>query len=128
MIFSVSQDTPVPESADHLNSSNIFALDGVSSPDDLRPNGLSYSIEHKLPGFSLPPADLNKLRIIHGSCRQPQGAGRDAFPNLGEIIGFDAPVADDRPHLLMEVQLSNTFCERTISVLELNRYAVETAP
>src|SRR5712691_3216439 len=67
LFFSVSQDTPVPDTADHLNSPNIFALDGVSSPDDLRPNGLSYSIEHKLPGFSPPPADLNKLRIIHGS-------------------------------------------------------------
>ena len=101
LFFSVSQGTPVPETADHLNSPNIFALDGVSSPGDLHPNGLSYSIEHKLPGFSLPPADLNKLRIIHGSCRQPQGIGRDALPNLDEIISFDAPVANDRPHLLL---------------------------
>ena len=62
---------------------------------------MSYSIEHKLPGFSLPPENLNKLRIIHGSCRQPQGPGRDAFPNLDEMISFDAPVADDRPHLLL---------------------------
>src|SRR5262249_230111 len=84
LFFSASQDTPVPEPVDHLNSPNIFALDGVSSPDDLHPTGLSYSIEHKLPGFSLPPANLNKLRIIHGSCRQPQGLGRDAFPNLDE--------------------------------------------
>src|SRR5262249_37032782 len=101
LFFSVSEDTPVPETADQLNSPNIFALDGASSPDDLSPNGLSYSIEHKLPGFSLPPPDLNKLRIIHGSCRQPQAPGRDAFPLLDEIISFDAPVADDRPHLLI---------------------------
>jgi hypothetical protein len=101
LFFSVSEDTPVPETADQLNSPNIFALDGATSPDDLRPNGLSYSIEHKLPGFSLPPENLNKLRIIHGSCRQPQGIGRDAFPNLDEMISFDAPVADDRPHLLL---------------------------
>ncbi|HET9531972.1 MAG TPA: PhoD-like phosphatase, partial [Blastocatellia bacterium] len=101
LFFSLAEATPVPETADHLNSPNIFALAGATSLDDLRPTGLSYSIEHKLPGFSLPPEELNKLLIIHGSCRQPQGTGLDALPTLDEIISLDSSVADDRPHLLL---------------------------
>ena len=101
LFFSVAEATPVPETADHLNSPNIFALAGASALDGPQPTGLSYSIEHRLPGFSLPPEDLNKLRIIHGSCRQPHGTGRDALPTLDDIISLDFPVADDRPHLLL---------------------------
>jgi hypothetical protein len=101
LFFSATEVSPVPETADQLNTPNVFELAGASSLDGLQPTGLSYSIEHKLPSFSLPPQDLNKLRIIHGSCRQPQGTGRDALPTLDEIISLDFPVADERPHLLL---------------------------
>ncbi len=102
LFFSIAEDTPVPETADHLNSPNIFTPAAATpSLDGLQPTGLSYSIEHKLPSFALPPEDLNKLRIINGSCRQPQGTGRDALPALDDLISLDYPVADERPHLLL---------------------------
>src|SRR5262245_1431509 len=101
LFFSIAEVTPVPETADHLNSQNIFPLAGASSLAALRPTGLSYSIEHKLPSISLPPQDLNKLRIIHGTCRKPDGDGKDALPVLDEIIDGSWPVADERPHLLL---------------------------
>jgi hypothetical protein len=44
--------------------------------------------------------DLNKLRIIHGSCRMPHGTGRDALAPLDEMIKLDHAIPDDRPHLL----------------------------
>jgi hypothetical protein len=52
------------------------------------------------PSFVLPPADLEKLRIIHGSCRKPNGGGSDALAILDDLI---APVAGQplgRPHQL----------------------------
>ena len=33
---------------------------------------ISY-FAHQLPTFSLPPQDLNQLRMVHGSCRKPHG-------------------------------------------------------
>ncbi|GAA2216579.1 peptidoglycan-binding protein [Micromonospora olivasterospora] len=53
------------------------------------------------PTFATPPADPNRLRIFHGSCRKPHGEGTDAFPALDPII---AGVAGDpvlRPHQLV---------------------------
>jgi hypothetical protein len=61
---------------------------------------LSYSAFDK-PSFCLPPADLNQLRIVHGSCRIPHGNGADALPTLDRLIeqGADNPMA--RPHQLL---------------------------
>ena len=101
LFFSAPEVAVVPETGEHLNSENIFELAEVSSIDHLLPSGLSYSLEHKLPSFSLPPQDLNKLRIIHGSCRMPHGTGRDALAALDEIISLDHAIPDDRPHLLL---------------------------
>lgn len=101
LFFSQTEVTVVPETASHLNSPNIVNLEGVSSPDDIEPTILSYSLEHRLPSFALPPEDLNKLRIIHGTCRKPDGPGLDALPALDEMIDNAWPVADERPHLLV---------------------------
>ncbi|MDQ3666949.1 MAG: hypothetical protein M3410_10305 [Acidobacteriota bacterium] len=92
----------VPETADeHLNTPDVVDLAEASSLGDLQPTSLSYSFEHRLPSFSLPPEDLNKLRIIHGTCRKPDGPGLDALPALDVIISDTWPVADERPHLLL---------------------------
>jgi hypothetical protein len=102
LFFSAPGIDEVPETADeHLNAPNVFELAGATSSDTLQPSGLSYSLEHRLPSFSLPPQDLNKLRIIHGTCRKPDGVGIDAMPALDEIIDQSWPVADERPHLLL---------------------------
>lgn len=61
---------------------------------------LAYSPFDK-PSFCLPPADINRLRIIHGSCRIPHGNGADALPMLDALIdqGADNPYA--RPQQLL---------------------------
>lgn len=54
------------------------------------------------PSFSLPPADINQLRLAHGSCRKPHGEGQDAMAALHEMIrgsvsnGVISPL--NRPH------------------------------
>ena len=60
-------------------------------------NSISY-FPHQLPTFALPPADLNHLQIVHGSCRKPHGGGRDALPILDDLIQESAGDANSRPH------------------------------
>lgn len=54
-----------------------------------------------LPSFCLPPASLDDLRILCGSCRIPHGNGRDCF-SIGHTLiaqAPDNPLA--RPHQLL---------------------------
>ncbi len=60
---------------------------------------ISY-FDHQLPTFSLPAADLNQLKIIHGSCRKPHGGGRDILSCLDLLIETSAHLADERPQQL----------------------------
>lgn len=64
------------------------------------PNPLSYP-PYVLPSFSLPPADANDLRIIHGSCRMPHANGPDALSILDELIRITVQNATRRPHQLL---------------------------
>lgn len=61
-------------------------------------NALSYSDTHLLPSFALPPDDLNKLRIVHGSCRKTHSEGRDATEALDRVLAADWAFPDRRPH------------------------------
>lgn len=58
----------------------------------------------KLPTFSLPPADLNQLRIIHASCRKLHAQGTDALADvdgiLSEAADTPATMPFKRPHQL----------------------------
>ncbi len=63
---------------------------------------------YKLPTFCLPPSDLNKLRLIHGSCRHPNawagpdvGGGEDGLALLSELIDETVSHPDLRPHQLL---------------------------
>ncbi len=59
---------------------------------------------YQLPSFALPPADINKLRLVHGSCRKPHGGGPvspDALSTLNTLIGDDADDPYKRPHQLL---------------------------
>ncbi len=60
-------------------------------------HNISY-FAHQLPTFSLPPQDLNCLRIVHGSCRKPHGGGRDALSCLDNLIQDNVSIANQRPH------------------------------
>ncbi len=56
-----------------------------------------------LPSFVLPPADINRLRIAHGSCRKPHGSDDgdpDALSILDKEIGDNLKDVKNRPQLL----------------------------
>ncbi|BAY11097.1 PhoD-like phosphatase [Calothrix sp. NIES-2098] len=60
---------------------------------------ISY-FAHQKPTFVLPPADLQDLRIVHGSCRKPHGDGFDTLPILDCLIEKAANQPRQRPHQL----------------------------
>jgi hypothetical protein len=64
------------------------------------PHPISYP-PFELPSFSLPPADPNELRIIHGSCRMPHANGPDALSILDQLIALTVQNATRRPHQLL---------------------------
>lgn len=71
----------------------------ATSPPEIELNTLSY-FPHQLPTFTLPPTDLNQLKIVHGSCRKPHGSGRDGLSCLDNLIQDAASLAHQRPHQL----------------------------
>jgi len=54
----------------------------------------------RLPSFALPPATLEHLRIVHGSCRKPHGHGPDGLAMLDKVIERARDNALERPHQL----------------------------
>jgi hypothetical protein len=87
-----SATSGVPDSAPGLRSSGIFSAAGGPA--------LGYGGKD-LPSFSLPPSDLNSLRIVHGSCRKPHARGRDALSAVDGMIATTATSASARPHYLL---------------------------
>ncbi|WP_319422223.1 metallophosphoesterase family protein [Pleurocapsa sp. FMAR1] len=90
-----------------LQSGEIYAYNvycdgnGYSLLDDIQTSSYSLSyFSHQLPTFSLPPADLNQLKIVHGSCRKPHGGGKDTLSYLDNLILESAHLATERPHQL----------------------------
>ena len=80
-----------------------FAFDG-GPPQSLTvvaPNASLAYPPFTSPSFCLPPADVNSLRLIHGSCRIPHGNSIDALPMLDELIEQTASNALSRPHQLL---------------------------
>ncbi len=69
--------------------------------DDTKSSACSLSyFDHQLPTFSLPPEDINHLKIIHGSCRKPHGGGKDTLGSIDNLISESASIASGRPHQL----------------------------
>lgn len=89
-------DPPVPVTADHLYSPGILNVD-FSTTDPLR--RLVYP-GHPLPSFVLPPADVSQLRIVHGSCRKPHGAGKEMLSALDTILETSVSQGTSRPQQL----------------------------
>lgn len=87
-IFSNFDD--IEESRDHHSLSSDLRIEEYN---------LSY-FTHQLPTFSLPPQDLNQLKIVHGSCRKPHGGGIDALSYLDNLIQESAQIPTARPHQL----------------------------
>ena len=53
------------------------------------------------PSFCLPPQDINRLRLIHSSCRMPHGNGPDVLPLVSQLIAQTAATPLERPHQLL---------------------------
>ena len=89
-------DTPVPETAAHLDTPGILNID-PSKADPL--HRLVYP-GHELPSFVLPPEDVNRLRVVYGSCRKPHGVGREMLSALDTILASALQQGKDRPQQL----------------------------
>jgi hypothetical protein len=82
-----SPSAPAPS----LATPGVLLADPTSASDLER---LVYP-GHPLPAFVLPPADLGRVRLFHGSCRKPHGVGHDAL--LALDLALDASASDGRP-------------------------------
>ncbi|MBD2314928.1 PhoD-like phosphatase [Desertifilum sp. FACHB-1129] len=60
---------------------------------------ISY-FSHNLPTFALPAANLDDLRILHGSCRKMHGGDRDAAAIIDDLIARQAQYPNNRPQQL----------------------------
>ena len=60
---------------------------------------VSY-FSHQKPTFSLPPQQLDQLKIVHGSCRKPHGGGFDTLSLLDCLIETTVGDTQARPHQL----------------------------
>ncbi|MBD2024924.1 hypothetical protein [Leptolyngbya sp. FACHB-711] len=54
----------------------------------------------RLPTFALPPAEIENLRIVHGSCRKAHGHGADGLVALDKVIERTRAEPLQRPHQL----------------------------
>ncbi|HBB31281.1 MAG TPA: PhoD-like phosphatase [Cyanobacteria bacterium UBA8803] len=81
---------------DNPDTNLARALSNIQCPSQVT---VSY-FAHQLPTFAIPPADLNDLRLAHGSCRKLHGGGGDALPLLDDLVGYYAKQANARPHQL----------------------------
>lgn len=55
---------------------------------------------HSLPGFVLPPEDLNQVKLLHGSCRKPHGIGKEMLSSIDTMLEDTAVNPIDRPQQL----------------------------
>jgi hypothetical protein len=66
-----------------------FDLNSAMTTADDRDANISY-FSHHLPTFVLPPLNLTRVNIAHGSCRKPHGDGRDALAILDRLLAANA--------------------------------------
>jgi hypothetical protein len=85
-----------------------FAFDDQQSMDlpkatgtESRPESFAYAPTLTLPSFCLPPASLDDLRLLCGSCRIPHGNGRDCFSIGDKLLAQAASNPIARPHQLL---------------------------
>lgn len=82
---------------------DLFTPDVVATTSDKARDLLAYPSDPKrTPSFMVPPASLDKLRILHTSCRKIKGDGIDAFPALDHILDdhMRHPASKLRPAML----------------------------
>lgn len=111
-IDSVSGPTPLSQSTIYNydiefpqgpNPSSSYTGGGLNTPDIMSPSAGADSIlfpGQSLPSFCLPPADLDSLHLMYGSCRKPHGVGEDAFSAYYDMLELNFADPDKRPHQL----------------------------
>lgn len=87
---------PVPPSVPNLTTPGVLVADLARATPLER---LVYGDE-TLPSLMLPPDDLGQLRIVHGSCRNPGGTGRDALAALDVLLNEARRDGTPRPQQL----------------------------
>lgn len=94
-----ADDAGVPDAGLRLHSPGVLSPQSSPAAADNDLRRLVYP-GHPLPGFMLPPDDIANLRIFHGSCRKPHGAGHDALSALDLALDTSADDTTTRPQLL----------------------------
>ncbi|MEM8808334.1 MAG: PhoD-like phosphatase [Cyanobacteria bacterium P01_G01_bin.38] len=85
--------------ASQASSQESISLTAALRSERLPTATVSY-FAHEKPTFALSPARLDDLKIVHGSCRKPHGAGFDALPLLDCLIEAAVDAPHHRPHQL----------------------------
>ncbi len=93
---------PVPESGTGFFEKNVLAETKEKAHNlILYENNLGPGmVALDLPSFATPPTDMNKVRLIHGSCRKPHGFSQDALQILDSLISSSLSDPLHRPHQL----------------------------
>jgi hypothetical protein len=79
---------------------------GVVTPPSPTPRSTEVPLTNfaypglRLPSFSLSPAALTDLKLVHTSCRKPAADGRDSLQTLDAIIEERVLLPNVRPHQL----------------------------
>lgn len=84
--------------------STTLGSNGVLSVGGNGLHKITYTPDN-LPTFSLPPSNIEHLRILQASCRKPHGEKMDAFSGINEVIEESITLSDyttaiQRPHQL----------------------------
>lgn len=98
-LFFQADSTPgshEPETLADLDTPGILTID-PSSADLL--HRLVYP-GHPLPSFVLPPEDLNRVKLLHGSCRKPHGVGKEMLSAIDAMLEGATAHPADRPQQL----------------------------
>ncbi|MEV6812937.1 hypothetical protein [Micromonospora sp. NPDC051296] len=98
VFFGAPGDEAVPVPA---TEPRLYGPDIVAATPAAAQAALTYPGGPTLPSFATPPADLNRLRVIHSSCRKPHGAGEDALAVLDDILRADVADPLARPQQLV---------------------------
>jgi hypothetical protein len=88
--------TSISETKAHLETPGIL----VTDPAQADPLDRLLYPGHSLPSFVLPPEDINRLRIVHGSCRKPHGVGKEVLSALDTLLASAIEHGKDRPQQL----------------------------
>jgi hypothetical protein len=99
-----SYDVTIKRSAGNQGLKSLGMLSDQPAPPppaDTPPAlALGYATD-RLPTFCTPPASIDKVRLVHGSCRRSNAPGFDALAFLDDVIADNLANPDERPQQLM---------------------------